>query len=321
MADKDYYRILGVPRTADDKAIKAAFRDLARKFHPDVNDAPDASERFKEINEAYSVLSDEEKRAQYDRYGASFEQYGQSGGYYDWASNFGTGGSGGRARRSRVNVEYNNLNDLFNDFFQSAAGRAAGPGSQASFRGEDITHEVEITLAEAWGGALRQLRRGDGDTVTARIPPGARTGTKVRLAGRGAPGLNGENGDLYLVIKVADDATFTREGDDLHTEVAMSLYTAMLGGSVRVPTIDGRGVTLRIKPETQNGQLIRLRGKGMPLLRTPEQFGDLIVKVRVAMPTDLTDEERELFRKLAVLRGEGTATAGGPNDVTGVNEP
>jgi curved DNA-binding protein len=313
MEYKDYYKILGVPRNADAKAIKKAFRQLARQYHPDANpDDPHAEERFKEINEAYEVLSDPEKRAKYDRLGQSYQQWQRAGGQpgsFDW-SQWISGMPGG------VRVEYGDAGDLFSDFFQAifggdpfggVRGQAAGMGfedllrnsrvrSSRSVRGQDLDTPVEITLEEAYHGTTRLLSK-DGRRLQVKIPRGARTGTRVRIAGEGAGG-----GDLYLNVKVKDDPRFERKGDDLYEDVTINLYTAVLGGEVQVPTMTGR-VTLKISPGTQPGQLIRLRNKGMPKLRQPDEYGDLYVRVGVEIPKELSAKERALFKELAHIRG------------------
>jgi curved DNA-binding protein len=313
MEYKDYYKILGVPKNADAKAIKKAFRQLARQYHPDANpDDPQAEARFKEINEAYEVLSDPEKRAKYDRLGQSYQQWQRAGGQpggFDW-SQWMSGMPGG------VRVEYGDASDLFSEFFQAifggdpfggVRGQASGMGfedllrnsrvrSSRSVRAQDLDTSVEITLEEAYHGTTRLLSK-DGRRLQVKIPRGARTGTRVRIAGEGAGG-----GDLYLNVRVKDDPRFERKGDDLYEDVTLNLYTAVLGGEVQVPTMTGR-VTLKISPGTQPGQLIRLRNKGMPKLRQPDEYGDLYVRVGVEIPKDLSAKERALFKELAHIRG------------------
>jgi curved DNA-binding protein len=317
---KDYYKILGVPRDADAPAIKKAYRKLARKFHPDVNpDDPKAEGKFKEINEANEVLSDPQKRAKYDRLGASYQQWQQQGGgrpggfdWSQWAS--GAPGQGG------VRFEYASNDSAFSDFFESIfggmpfggstrAGRSAGfedffgtAGQQGrQVAGRDLDSEVSITLEEAYHGTTRLLSK-DGRRLQIKIPRGARTGTKVRIKGEGmAAGSGGKSGDLYLRVSVQDDQRFERKDDDLFENVTINLYAAVLGGEVQVQTLAGK-VTLKINPGTQSGQMIRLSGKGMPRLRHPDEFGDLYVKVDVEIPKELTAKERALFRELASFR-------------------
>jgi curved DNA-binding protein len=317
MEYKDYYKILGVDRNASQADIKKAYRRLARKYHPDVNPGDKGSEaRFKEINEAHEVLSDPEKRKKYDQLGVSWREWQQRGapGNYDWSQWF-TGAPGG----GRVRVEYGgdlgDLRDLFgaaggsfSDFFQAIFGGMGGgepfrstAGRPHPRQGQSYTHSVEITLEEAFGGTTRILQM-DGQRLEVKIPPGVRTGSRVRVAGQGGEGIGGgARGDLYLQVKVLDHPTFERRGDDLYCDLPVDLYTAMLGGEVRVPTLKGN-VVLKIPPETQAGRMFRLGGQGMPLLRNPSQHGDLYVKARVTVPQNLSEQEKNLFRELANLR-------------------
>jgi curved DNA-binding protein len=309
---KDYYKILGVDKNADEKAIKKAFRRLARKYHPDVNpEDPQAEERFKEINEAYEVLSDSDKRAKYDRLGADWQRWQQRGGGpgdFDW-SQWTTGQPGGR-----VHVRYGSpedLNDLFgggspfSDFFSQIFGGMGGgtPGAGGyqyqprPRRGQDYEQPVDISLQEAYQGTARVLQK-DGQRLEVKIPPGAKTGTRVRMSGEGAAGIaGGPAGDLYLRVNVLSDPRFERQGDDLYTTVSVDLYTMVLGGQVHVPTMTG-DVVLTIPAGTQNGRTFRLRAKGMPRLRKPDEHGDLYAKVEVRLPTNLTPEQRDLFEQL-----------------------
>jgi len=314
MEYQDYYKVLGVPRDASQQDIKKAFRKLARQHHPDANpDDPSASERFKQINEAHEVLSDPAKRARYDQLGSSYRQWERMGGApggFDFSQWFSGGGGGQRVYTT------DNLDDLFggmgggfSDFFNAIFGGGMG-GSQDIFgsatrrsaRGEDLTGRVKITLEEAYHGTTRTLSKSSGEQLTVRIPRGARTGTRVRVRGRGAAGrAGGQSGDLYLTVEVDPHPLYERDGDDLYRDLNVDLYTAVLGGEVSVPTMAGE-VVLKIPPETPAGRKIRLRGKGMPSLRQNEASGDLYVRVQVTLPTNLSAEERELFEKLAVLR-------------------
>lgn len=308
---KDYYKILGVDKKATDKEIKAAYRKLARKYHPDMNpDNPQAEARFKEINEANEVLGDPQKRAKYDQLGADWQHWQQTGGRpgdFDWSQWEAAGPGGGR-----VNIRYGspeNLEDLFDggtfsDFFTSifgssmAGGTRRGPGGfNAAQMGQDLEQEVEISLSEAYHGAARLLNK-NGRRLEVKIPSGAKTGTKVRMRGEGGEGLmGGQAGDLYLKVKVAADPRFERKENDLHVTVTVDLYTAVLGGEVRVPTMTGE-VTLKIPAGSQNGQSIRLRGKGMPRLGKTGEYGDLYAKLEVRLPTKLTPRQQELFEQL-----------------------
>jgi len=319
MEYQDYYKTLGVEKKASEAQIKKAYRKLARKHHPDMNPGDKkAEERFKQINEAYEVLSDAERRRKYDQLGADYQRYQQTGGNpggFDWSQWMAGSQRGGQP--GGVRVEYSgNLDDLFggggfSDFFSSIFGGAnAGAGQDAfrrastrsaqGVRGQDYEQEIEITLEEAFAGTSRVLSK-DGQRIEAKIPAGARTGTKVRLAGQGTSGMGGPAGDLFLVVKVMPHAVFERDGDDLRCELPVDLYTAVLGGEVIVRTLGG-DVKLKIPPETQSGRTIRLAGQGMPHLRDSKTRGDLWVKVRVTIPQHLSQREQELFQELAQLR-------------------
>jgi curved DNA-binding protein len=303
MEYKDYYQILGVDRKASEQEIKSAYRKLARQLHPDTNpDDPSAEERFKEVNEAYEVLGDPNKRAKYDQLGSSYRAWERAGarpGGFDW-STWTSGSPGG------VRMEVGDLGDLFggggfSDFFNAIFG-GMSQGAQSGFRGaaqrrgRDLRQEVTISLAEAYQGTQRLLRRQDGQ-IEVKIPPGAQTGTKIRLSGQGETGGR-QSGDLYLIVNVQPDPRFDRKGDDLYTDVSVNLYTAVLGGEVHVPTLSG-DVVLTIPTGSQPDQVFRLKSQGMPKLRNPKQHGDLYARLKVALPKDLSDEERQLFEKLS----------------------
>ncbi len=304
MEYKDYYKILGVARNADQKEIRKAYRRLARQYHPDVNPGDrSAQERFKEINEAYEVLSDPEKRQKYDQLGTSWRQWQRMGGDpsgFDWGRWF-TGQPG------QVHVQYGDLDEIlgglggFSDFFQAIfGGMPTSSWRTTPRRGRDYEQEVEITLEEAFQGTTRILSK-DGRRLEVKIPPGVGTGSRIRMAGEGGDGYGGAKGDLYLRVKVTPHSRFRREGDDLHIEVPLDLYTALLGGEVRVPTSKG-DIMLKIPPETQSGKTFRLKGQGMPNLKDPQKRGDLYAKVKVRLPQRLTPRERELFEELKRLR-------------------
>jgi len=312
MEYKDYYRTLGVSKDASTEEIRKAYRKLARKYHPDVNpNNKEAEEHFKEINEAYEVLNDPEKRAKYDQLGANWQQYQQMGGEpggFDWSQWF----AGGQPQGGeRVYTEYVDLNDLFgggggfSDFLQNIFGGGARTGTrqQRSYvaKGRDIEQPVRISLEEAYHGTTRILQTGQ-RRLEVKIPPGVQTGSRVRVAGEGEPGPGGgPPGDLYLVITVSDHPVYRRDGADLHMTHPVDLYTMILGGETTVPTLKGR-VSLRIPPETKAGRVFRLRGQGMPLLKNPSQYGDLYVEVQPAIPEHLSEREKDLFRQLAELR-------------------
>jgi curved DNA-binding protein len=310
---KDYYEILGVAPNAEKKVIQQTFRQLARKHHPDVNPGnKEAEEKFKTINEAYQVLSDAKQRKKYDALRAQYQQWQQRGGrqqdfdWQDWSAQPG----------QRAHVQYaspEDLEDLFgsaspySDFFTNIfgqayrsgrGGRAAPPGPR---RGRDVEYEVDLTLEEAFHGAERLLEI-DGHRIQAGIPAGVRTGSRVRLAGQGEPGLNsGPAGDLYLIVHILPNETFEREGDDLHIDVQVDIFTAIAGGEVRIPSME-RPLILTIPPRTNANRSFRLRGKGMPHLGDPKKRGDLFALVRLVLPDPLTDQEVDSIRELASTR-------------------
>ncbi|MFQ5946895.1 MAG: DnaJ C-terminal domain-containing protein, partial [Anaerolineae bacterium] len=291
-------------------------RRLARRHHPDVNPGDaDAQERFKEINEAYEVLSDPEKRSKFDQFGAQWRQWEQGGGD---PSQFWQQWFGGQAPGAGVRVEYRDLGDLFgagtqspfSEFFNALFGGMASTGGQ-SFRTRraprsmrrDEEHPVEITLEEAYRGSTRTISRGT-QRLEVKIPAGVATGSRVRMRGQGTPAVQGgPPSDLYLRVRVRPDPRFERKDDDLHTEVRLDLYTAVLGGEVEVPTLTGT-VLLTIPPGTASGRSFRLKGKGMPRLKDPTQQGHLYARVEIQIPSDLSPEEKELFHQLSRLKRE-----------------
>jgi curved DNA-binding protein len=317
---KDYYHTLGVTPDADEKAIRQAFRQLARKVHPDVNPGnKEAEEQFKTINEAYQVLSDKEQRKKYDALRDQYQHWQQGGGreqdfnWQNWSAEPGQG----------VHVQYVNPEDLedlfggaspYSDFFTQIFGQAHGSGQGSGRRsppgprrGRDVEYEVDLTLEEAFHGAERLLEL-DGSRIIASIPPGVRTGSRVRLAGKGEPGRNrGTAGDLFLLVQVLPHETFEREGDDLHMEVPVDIFTAIAGGEIRIPAPE-RPLILTIPPRTNAGRNFRLRGKGMPHLGDPKTHGDLFARVRLVLPHPLTDQEVESIRALASSRSTQSKT-------------
>lgn len=306
MKYQDYYKILGVDRSATDKEIKKAYRDLARRYHPDLNPGDEkASNKFKEINEAYEVLSDPDKRSRYDTLGSNWDQ---AGGGFDWASWAQSTGNANNRRSRSTRFEYDtDPGGMFSEFFTSIFGeQGRGPTAQTStskrpIRGQDTELEVSISLEEAYHGTTRQITRGSSQ-FTAHIPKGAKTGTKVRFANQGERGFaGGTRGDLYLIIVVEDHPVYERKGDDLYQDLKVPLYTGVLGGEVDLTTLAGE-IRLRIPEGTQSGQLIRLSGKGMPDIRKKDNFGDLFVRILIQIPTHLSGTELELFERLRDLR-------------------
>lgn len=308
MEFKDYYQILGVPPDTDEKTIKQAFRKLAQQHHPDVNPGNRAAEeKFKEINEAYQVLSDAAQRSKYDTLRIQYQQWQQRGRRpqdFDWQT-------WSAQPEEGVNVRHGTVDDLkdlfgseaaFSDFFATIFGGVREErGAPHPRRGRDLEYEIDVTLEEAFRGTTRLLEIGD-RRVEVKIPAGVRTGSRIRLAGQGEPGRNGAPaGDLYLITRVLSHPTFELDGDDLHMEVPIDIYTAAVGGDIRVPTLDG-AVMLKVPPQTQSGKNFRLRGKGMPKLGNPGSKGNLYVKARLVLPTPLTEQEIRALRDLAQAR-------------------
>ena len=322
---QDYYGLLGVPKGATQKDIKQAYRKLARKYHPDLNpDDKAAEEKFKELNEAYEVLSDPEKRKKFDQFGSDWKSFQQRGGSADdfWQQ-WGRGAERGGGRHPYAAGPGGfGGSDAFSDFFQQLFGGLGGVrggsysgdigdllggrrgrGQVQSRRGQDYEQPVEISLEEAYLGTKRLFQIGE-QRIEVTLPAGAKTGTRVRVAGRGASGVaGGPPGDLFLVVTVAPHPRFERQGEELETKVETGLYTAVLGGEVQVPLPDGHSVLLTVPPETQNGTRFRLRGKGMPVLGRAGERGDLYAVVEVSLLQALSDEERQLFEALRKLRG------------------
>jgi len=303
---KDYYKILGVAKNVTSEDVKKAYRKLAMKYHPDRNPGDKSAEsRFKEINEAYEVLRDPQKRARYDQLGESYSRYQQTGGApggFNWEEWFTTSPQGGRTVRMDADDIFGGLGG-FSDFFRSIFGDMGGePLRQTTRRTRQpaaYEQPVEISLEEAYQGASRILQL-DGRRLEGKIPAGAQTGTKIRLAGLGPISPDGQKSDLYLVVQVRPDARFERKGDDLYTETHIDVYTAVLGGQAHVQTPAGE-VMLTVPPGTQPGQKFRLSGRGMPHLRSPNTYGDLYVTVRVQLPRQLNEQQKKLFEQLRKL--------------------
>lgn len=323
MEFQDYYATLGVKKDASEKEIKQAYRKLARKFHPDVNPGDKTAEsRFKAINEAYEVVGDAEKRRKYDELGANwrlYEQAQQQGGPSPfggaWPVN--AGGSGGGRTLSEDEVREMFGGDPFSDFFHtffggSRPGGGARPGRHArTRRGRDVEQELELGLEEAFAGASRRLaikHDGHARTVDVRIPVGVGEGSRVRVAGEGEQGTGAPAGDLFLRVRVTPHPRFERKGRDLYARVGVPLTAAVLGGEAAVTGIDGHALRLRVPALTQNGQVFRLKGHGMPTIGKPADRGDLFVTVEVRLPRHLSDEQRQHYEALARLEEGSTSS-------------
>ena len=303
MEYRDYYQILGVSRDADEQEIKKAFRKLAQQYHPDKNrDDKGSEQKFKEINEAYTVLSDADKRSKYDRFGSQWEQYGRM--------NSGAGRGGHEMSPEELDsilrqmglggVQGNGQNGGgFSSFFDVLFGQGMAPGGQGGSqyrpqrqRASEAT--VSVTLDEAFHGATRVLQSSDGARFEVNIPRGVKTGSKIRMRDAGG------HGDIVLKVTVMPDSRFRRDGDNLRVTVPVDLITAVLGGELEVPTME-RPVLLTIPSGTQGGKTIRLRGLGMPQLKNPAQRGDLLAEIEIRVPTHLSERERDLYGQLRDL--------------------
>lgn len=299
MAKRDYYEILGVSKDADDKQLKKAFRKFARKYHPDLNpNNKEAEQRFKEVNEAYEILSDPAKRKQYDSFGhAAFDAGFQGSEGFRTR----TGGFDPRAAQDRGFGSI--FEDIFGDVFSGR--RESQPVPET---GQDLVYNLEIDLKDAYHGTSTyvNIQRGarlQSEQIMVKIPPGVDNGTKVRVAGKGGAGIRGgKSGDLYIITSIRPDRFYERKGDDLYCEVPITISEAALGAKIEVPTMDGTA-TMTIPSCTQGGQLFRLKEKGMPHLKGGRS-GNQYVKVIITIPKNLTEEDKELFKKISALYTE-----------------
>lgn len=296
MAFIDYYKILGVPKNADEKAIKKAYRKLARKYHPDLNPGDQAAEqKFKEINEANEVLSHPENRKKYDEHGKDW----QHADAYEQARQQ-------QSQNRNQQQQYSNSSQFnqgdFSDFFESMFGGASrGQQRQAGYRGQDYNAELQLDLKDVYASHKRTLTV-NGKNIRITIPAGIENGQVIKISGHGGPGANnGPKGDLFITFTINNNTKFQRDKANLYKTVDLDLYTALLGGSITVDTFDGK-VKLTVKPETQNGTKVKLKGKGFPVYKKTDEFGDLFITYDIKTPTNLTEKETELFTELSKLR-------------------
>ena len=288
----DYYKILEIEKNATSTDIKSAYRKLARKYHPDLNpNDADAKKNFQQINEANEVLSDPEKRKKYDKYGKDWqhaEQFENAKQYQDQSSDF----HGQKYSRAQSGGD-------FSDFFESMFGSAnAGRSRQVKFRGEDYNAQLQLNLSDAYK-SHKQTLTVNGRNIRITIPAGIENGQTIKIAGHGGPGMNGgPNGDLYITFSIENHPGINRQGNDLYIHVDINLYTAVLGGEITIDTLSGK-VKLNVKPETQNGSKVKLKGKGFPVYKTDGQFGDLYITYNIKIPTNLTERQKSLFTELS----------------------
>jgi curved DNA-binding protein len=294
MAFVDYYKVLGIAKTATEKEIKAAYRKLARKHHPDVNpDNKDAELKFKEINEANEVLIDPEKRAKYDKYGEGWKH----GEEYEKAN---------RQQQSQYQSSQQDYsNQDYSDFFGSMFGGASGSSRQGytpKFKGQDYNAELHLELEDVYT-TQQQVLTVNGKKIRLTIPAGVENGQVIKIKGKGEQGMNGGlNGDLYISFLVNNQTQFKREGNNLYQNIDLDLYIAILGGEIIVDTFNGGKVKLNIKPETKNELKVKLKGKGFPIYKNEGEFGDLIITYHIQSPTNLSEREIELFKELQKIK-------------------
>ena len=314
MEFQDYYATLGVSKTATDAEIKKAYRKQARQLHPDLNPGSKTAEaKFKSLNEANEVLSDPEKRRKYDELGANWQQQGAPAGHAP--------GAGRRRSRNVTPDEMRDMfggsagtqdpfSDFFHTFFGGGAGaetdhRAAGRSSRA-FKGRDIEQPIDLTLEEAFLGATRRLqseRRGNPGSVEVRIPAGIREGSRIKVAGEGeaAPNIDGQAGDLFLIVRLSPHPRYDRRGNDLYIKVPVPVTTAVLCGEISVPTLAGTVLRLRIPEMTAGGRVFRMKHHGMPVARSTDERGDLYATVEITLPTEVSAEARAHYEALRDL--------------------
>ena len=291
----DYYKILGIPKKATESDIKAAYRKLARKYHPDLNpNNKEAEKKFKEINEAKEVLSDPEKRKKYDEFGKDWKH----------ADEFKKARQQQAYNKANPQQGYGEFSGDFSDFFESMYGNSGSRSRQTKFRGQDLNAELHLNLKDVYKSQQQTLTV-NGKNIRLTFPAGIENGQVIKISGHGTPGINGgPNGDLYITFSIKNDTKFKREGSNLYTTADIDLYTALLGGDVLIDTFDGK-VKLKVAPETQSGTKIKLKGKGFPVYKKENAFGDLFVTYQIKLPVNLSDKEKELLTALQKIRDNG----------------
>ncbi len=301
----DYYKVLEISKTASENDIKSAYRKLARKYHPDLNPNDEsAKKKFQQINEANEVLSDPEKRKKYDEYGKDWKHADEIKANQQRQSSQGFGGGQQSGGFGGYNGDFSGSD--FSDFFESMYGQAgSGRGRQTKFRGQDLNAELHLSLHDVYK-TQQQTLTVNGKNIRLTVPAGVENGQVIKIAGHGNPGANGgPNGDLYLTFTILNDARFKREGNHLYITVEVDLYTALLGGDIQVETFDGGKVKLKVAAGTQSGTKVKLKGKGFPVYKKENEFGELYITYHVKLPTNLSEKEKELFIELSKLRSDG----------------
>lgn len=302
---KDYYNILGVTKSATKGEIKKAYRNLAKKYHPDkTNGNSTLEEKFKEVSEAYEVLSNDENRKKYDELGANWKQQQQAGdaGGFDYSQYYAN--MGGQGSHQTFEGDPEMFSEFFNNIFGGGYSRSGGR-RQTARKGQNYMAEMDMTLEEAYHGGTRIINI-NGKKLRIKTKPGTKDKQKIKLAGKGSPGLNGGSpGDLFITIHVQPNPNFKRKGNNLYADLPLNLYIAVLGGKVEVPTLNGN-VNMTIPKGTQGGKTLRLKGKGMPVYGSTSQYGDLYVKTNILIPANLSAEEEKLFMNLKDLNHEHT---------------
>jgi curved DNA-binding protein len=294
----DYYKILEIDKSASESDIKKAYRKLARKYHPDLNPKDEtAKKKFQQINEANEVLSDPEKRKKYDKFGKDWKHADERTNQYreQYAGNTYTQGDGG-------SFQEHDFSDFFESMFSGASGGRRG--SQIKYRGQDFNANLHLDLKDVYH-THKQTLTINGKNIRLTIPAGIENGQTIRIPGHGGDGINGgPKGDLYITFSISNHTKFKRDGNNLYTDIDMDLYTAVLGGEITIETFDGK-VKLKVKPETQNGTKVKLKGKGFPVYKKEGEFGDLIISYQIKIPANLTEKEKELFRELSKISTHG----------------